>query len=460
MSTIFKSRITYWIFVLLDTINYGLEMAIAVKLMGGKGKDGPRGKCPEDGGGGDANAITDFGGYGGGGGYNRDRRQYGYGGGGSYGGGSYGGGGGASFGGGDETSEAEEALKGMWGPLGEPVLGKTAGTGVLMLFVCTLVFVMQTIMLRIGVHKLKTDPDAFDDKRQEEYEESGDENKFDRRTSTTGIYAMRFATAVFFTQTSTLYAIQRTLETHVQCMFFDIEYDLEDLENPELHIGFMLKAKVIFSIMICTCACFFWGFELYLMAKTLWGENGEKIADMMSGNQKKRVVAEITGKEEEQTDHPKLMSVATLFLTFCTIAGYCVYEGIMFAGLLMKKAHIARFLASSSQLEDTEYMQIDDGYMAEIFGGSEDFHEIYYKPIKWWVLLPALFIGLVNLTDSADLALLGFGYRPWFADLQKKVSTHARTTKKKRSTASWSRKENQELTNGGAVTIHVFVDTT
>lgn len=98
--------------------------------------------------------------------------------------------------------------------------------------------------------------------------------------------------------------------------------------------------------------------------------------------------------------------------------------------------------------------------MAEIFGGSEDFHEIYYKPIKWWVLLPALFIGLVNLTDSADLALLGFGYRPWFADLQKKVSTHARTTKKKRSTASWSRKENQELTNGGAVTIHVFVDTT
>lgn len=183
----------------------------------------------------------------------------------------------------------------------------------------------------------------------------------------------------------------------------------------------MLKAKVIFSIMICTCACFFWGFELYLMAKTLWGENGEKIADMMSGNQKKRVVAEITGKEEEQTDHPKLKSVATLFLMFCAIAGYCVYEGIMFAGLLMKKAHIFRFLASSSQLDGTPYAT-DDGYMAEIFGvDGEDFHEIYYKPINWLVLLLALFIGLVNLTDSADLALLGFGYRPWFADLQKKV---------------------------------------
>jgi hypothetical protein len=119
----------------------------------------------------------------------------------------------------------------------------------------------------------------------------------------------------------------------------------------------------------------------------------------MSGNQKKRVVFETTGKNAadkeagnplDQTDHPKLMSVALLFFTGCTIAGYCVYEAIMFSGLLM------------------------DGKQVLM-------HSIFYEPIKWWVFLLALFLGLINLMDSADLALLGFGYRPWFADLQKSI---------------------------------------
>lgn len=440
--------------MLLDTVNYGLEMSIAVPLITGKPFKIMPDECDIYYGG------DDDGGYGGG---RRDRREY-------TGGSdesssaivknrrqlllfSFGyddddnrypspppyrspspppyrspspppassyGGSVSSAGGGVDDDDLDDTFNSPWGPLGDPVEGNTLGIGILMLCTCTLVFIMQTIMLRIGVHKLKTDPDAFDAKRQEEYEQTGDENKFDRRTSATGIYAMRFATAVFFTQTSTLYAIQRTLQTDIlkpeDCRIFDITSG-------------MFKAKLGFSIFLCFCACFFWGVEVYLMAKTLWGPNGDKIAHIMSGNAEKEAIYQTLGKnagDEEpgkpmdQTDHPKLISVATLILTFCAIAGYCVYEGIMFAGMLMEDAHDTR--AYFSLLGDAIWDYDAPGDADDYYDDDVVIvHSVFVLPIKWYVFLLALFLGLINLMDSADLALLGFGYRPWFADLQKGI---------------------------------------